>query len=80
MANKKNNEAYDLSLFEPAEKSEKPKENNSRKNKNNIIKFDSQNIIKAQRRKKNPIVILGVSLLTIVVAAVHSIWTISHWG
>ncbi len=70
MANKKNNEAYDLSLFEPAEKSEKPKENNSRKNKNNIIKFDSQNIIKAQRRKKNPIVILGVSLLTIVVAAV----------
>lgn len=69
LINEKDTEAYDLSLFEPVTKSEQPK-NKPKKKENNVIKFEPEKITKAQRRKRNPLMILGVSLLTIVVAAV----------
>lgn len=71
LINEKNNEAYDLSLFEPVKKSEQPKNKPGEKKKeNNIIKFEPEKITKAQRRKRNPFVILGASVMTIVAAAV----------
>lgn len=72
MTTEKNNEAYDLSLFEPAKKSDnlKEKEKIKRKKPNNVIKFDPENITKEQRRKRNPFIIIGVSFLTIVVASI----------
>lgn len=73
MLSEKKSEAYDLSLFEPIETkpaSEKNKSKEHNKKENNLIKFQPETITKAQRRKRNPIVILGVSVLTIVVATV----------
>lgn len=69
----KESEAYDLSLFEPADK--KPAETNRQtdsenKKKNNVIKFQPGVITKSQRRKRNPLIILSVALLTIVASVV----------
>lgn len=68
MASEKNNEAYDLSLFEPVIKSDNPKEKS--KKENNIIKLHPEALARVQRRKRNPVVIFGVSVLTIIVAVV----------
>lgn len=71
---KQNGAAYDLSLFEPENKKknsdkEKLSENN---NKSKIIKLDTDKSKKSQRRKHNPIMIIGISMLTVAVAAVSS--------
>ncbi len=73
MAINKHSEAYDLSLFEPSTKESKPKKNpevQKRKDESNLIKLHPKDITKSQRRKRNPIIIAGVSLLTIIVAVV----------
>lgn len=71
MVSEKNNEAYDLSLFEPVANTENSKDDNRKEKKeNNIIKLQPEAFTKAQRRKRNPIVIFGVSVLTIIVAVV----------
>ena len=73
LTSNKETEAYDLSLFEPAEKksAEKNKQTDEKnKKKNNIIKFQTDTITKAQRRKRNPLIILSVALLTVVVAVI----------
>lgn len=68
MAIKDNNEAYDLSLFEPVQKTEVKKNKPKSKKENNLIKFDTNKITKVQRRKRNPLIIIGVSALTVIVA------------
>lgn len=73
MTANKESQAYDLSLFEPVEKksADKNKQTDSKnKKKNNIIKFQPGVITKSQRRKRNPLIILSVALLTIIVAVV----------
>ncbi len=76
MSAENNNSAYDLSLFEPIHKTKNQKsESNKEKTKSNddnIISLDPDIITKSQRRKKNPIMILGISLLTIIAAVVSA--------
>lgn len=76
MAVDKHSEAYDLSLFEPdKKKSATVKKNKKPKmelKESNLIKLHPSEITRAQRRKKNPIIIVGVSILTIIVAVVSA--------
>ena len=72
--NKQNGLAYDLSLFEP-EPTQKPTHNKHSKpeeNDSKVIRLDAGQSLKAQKRRRNPFVILSVSLLTLVVAAISS--------
>lgn len=63
--------AYDLSLFEPeTKKSASDVKSESPDKNNNIIKLDTDTSEKAQRRKRNPVLIMGISLLTIAVTAI----------
>lgn len=74
MSADKNSEAYDLSLFEPDEKKSEKKDKNQ-KNKmkeSNLIRLHPGAITKAHRRKRNPIMIVGVAMLTIIVTAVSA--------
>ncbi len=74
MSADKNSEAYDLSLFEPDEKKSEKKDKNS-KNKmkeSNLIRLHPGAITKAHRRKRNPIMIVGVAVLTVIVATVSA--------
>ncbi len=69
--------AYDLSLFEPETKRSDSDKNKSEKAEKkagtNIIKLDTDTSEKAQRRKRNPVLILVISLLTIAVTAICSL-------
>lgn len=69
-----NNTAYDLSLFEPDRSviasGERPSEE---KKKHNLIRLDTSQSEKSQRRKRNPIRMIGIFLLTVVVASVSSL-------
>lgn len=71
---KLNGAAYDLSLFEPQKKvgSKKATENKKKKD-NKIIRLDADRKAEDLRRKRNPARIVGVSLLTAVVAGVGSL-------
>ena len=71
-----NGAAYDLSLFEPETK-KKPaaKEKaavTTKKDNAKIIKLDTEPTEKSQRRKRNPVRIIGISFLTIILAGVCS--------
>lgn len=72
-----NGAAYDLSLFEPETKKEQAAEektvSNARPDNKKIIKLDTEQSEKSQRRKRNPIKIIVIGLLTIAVAAVSSL-------
>ncbi len=73
--NKNNGLAYDLSLFEP-EPVSKPAEEVEAvkvKNRGKVIRLEKEEFERSQRRKRNPVVILSVSMLTIIVAAVFSL-------
>lgn len=72
MAADKQSEAYDLTLFEPAEKksAKKEKKPQKRMTESNLIRLHPGAITKVHRRKRNPIKIIGIGLLTIVVAMV----------
>ena len=73
--NKNNGLAYDLSLFEP-EPVSKPAEEVEAvkvKNRGKVIRLEKEDFERSQRRKRNPVVILSVSMLTIIVAAVFSL-------
>ena len=72
---KNNGLAYDLSLFEP-EPVSKPAEEVEAvkvKNRGKVIRLEKEEFERSQRRKRNPVVILSVSMLTIIVAAVFSL-------
>ncbi len=75
--NKRNGLAYDLSLFEPDPKEKKSKENKAAKDdkkekndKSKVIRLDTDTSEKAQRRKRNPLLIFVISLLTVAVTAI----------
>ncbi len=73
MMRDENSSAYDFSLFEDtAEDAVKIKQNNENpKSKNNIIQLPSNSKAeKTQRRRHNPFVIFGVSVLVIIAAIV----------
>ncbi len=73
MAANKNNEAYDLSLFEEnndIQMSSADKKSRKKKKSGQIISISQGSSSKAQRRKRNPVVIFFVSLLTVVLASV----------
>ncbi len=72
--NKQNTAAYDLSLFEPESKKKNSDKEKLSENKNDskVIKLDTDNSQKSQRRRHNPLVIMVISLLTIAVAAVSA--------
>ena len=73
--NKNNGLAYDLSLFEP-EPAVKPAEEvrpMKVKNDGKVIRLETEEFERSQRRRRNPLVILSVSILTIAVAAVFSL-------
>ena len=72
--NKNNGLAYDLSLFEPEPAAAPAEEVRAVKVKNDgkVIRLETEEYERSQRRKRNPIVILSVSLLTLAVAAVFS--------
>jgi len=72
LAANKHSEAYDLSLFEPDQKRTVKREKNPKNqmNESNLIRLHPGSITKAQRRKRNPVAILGVAVLTILVASV----------
>lgn len=66
-------EAYDLSLFEETagiSMSSAEKRSKKRKKSGKIISISKGSSAKAQRRKKNPLMIFSVTLLTVLVAAV----------
>lgn len=66
-------EAYDLSVFEENEglnMSASDKRTKKRKKSGKIISISRGSSAKAQRRKKNPVMIFSVALLTVIVAAV----------
>ena len=73
MAQKKENQAYDLSLFEEnndIQMSSADKKSRKKKKSGQIISISQGSSSKAQRRKRNPLVIFFVGLLTIVLASV----------
>ena len=71
MSRKKENQAYDLSLFEEdIQMSSADKKSRRKKKSGKIISISQGSSSKAQRRKRNPVVIFFVSLLTIVLASV----------
>lgn len=73
MAGEKRTEAYDLSLFEENEEmqmSSAGKKSRKKKKSGKIISISQGSSAKAQRRKRNPITIITVSLLTILMATV----------
>lgn len=63
---KDNNTAYDLSLFEPQEDSDGLK----KKKNSNLIKLNAKKNAKAQRRKRNPLMVASIGMLTAIVASV----------
>ena len=73
--NKNNGLAYDLSLFEPEPVSKPAEEVEAVKvqNRGKVIRLEKEEFERSQRRKRNPVVILSVSMLTIIVAAVFSL-------
>ncbi len=73
--NKNNGLAYDLSLFEPetTKKKNKKQEPKTQAAESKVIRLDQDAVEKSQKRKRNPVIILGVSLLTTVVAAVSAL-------
>ncbi len=73
--NKNNGLAYDLSLFEPEAAAKPSGEEQTSKTKadSKVIRLETEEFSRSQRRKRNPIVILSVSLLTLVFAAVFSL-------
>lgn len=69
MMRDENSSAYDFSLFEDAVEVEQNNENP--KSKNNIIRLPSNNKAeKTQRRRHNPFLIFGVSVLVIIATVV----------
>ncbi len=72
----KGNEAYDLSLFEPEPKRTRKKDKKSKKKthtrmkESNLIRLNPRNMKKEHRRKKNPVIIVGVCLLTLLLTGV----------
>ncbi len=73
--NKNSGLAYDLSLFEPEPAANPAEEVGSMKVKNEgkVIRLETEEFERSQRRRRNPIIILSVSLLTLAVAAVFSL-------
>lgn len=72
--NKQNGLAYDLSLFEP-ETTKKPSYKEEPKKggaDSNVIRLERRAAEKSAKKKKRPVVFLGVSLLTVVVTAILS--------
>ena len=66
--------AYDLSLFEPDRSvSTSGERAYEERKKHNLIRFDTSQSEKAQRRKRNPIRTIGIFLLTVIVASVSSL-------
>lgn len=72
MVGEKRTEAVDLNLLEAYEMQMSSAEKKSKKKKKSgqIISISQGSSAKAQRRKRNPVTIITVSILTIVVAAV----------
>ncbi len=72
MVGEKRTEALDLNLLEAYEMQMSSAEKKSKKKKKSgqIISISQGSSAKAQRRKRNPVTIITVSILTIVVAAV----------
>lgn len=73
MAGENRNLAYDLSRFEPDEEitmSSAGKKSKKNKKRGQIISISQGSSAKAQRRRRNPLVIFSVTLLTVVLAGV----------
>ncbi len=73
MDQKKQNQAYDLSLFEEnndMQMSSAEKKLRKKKKSGKIISISQGSSSKAHKRKRNPVVIFFVSLLTVVLASV----------
>lgn len=65
--------AYDLSLFEPETVEESPYVEEVKKDDpHKVVRLDAAAAEQAQKRKRNPVKIFGVSLLMIVVAVIFS--------
>ncbi len=75
---KLNGNAYDLSLFEPQKKvGGKKGLDDKRKKDNKIIRLDADKNQKLSRRKRNPLVIVGVSLAMCAAVGVGS-WIVCN--
>lgn len=73
---KQNGLAYDLSLFEtdPVETKSAKKNNHTQKAENNkVIRLDTGSAKREQKRRRNPVAIVSVSLLMLVLASVLSL-------
>ena len=70
--NKNSGLAYDLSLFEPEPAANPAEEVGSMKVKNEgkVIRLETEEFERSQRRRRNPFVIFSVTLLTVVLAGV----------
>ncbi len=72
MAGEKRTEAYDLSILDSfaMDMSGTDKKSKKKKKSGQIISISKGSSAKAQRRKRNPAAILGVSLLTLLIAVI----------